>query len=101
MFLDLVIEQRTSGTIPDDRIVDSHFLDLMQDPVATLRKSYEQLELEWPAGHDAVVAGYLAAKPKAKHGTHSYSFADVGLEESSVRAAFTHYVAHYGIATED
>jgi hypothetical protein len=101
MFLDLVIEQRTSGTIPDDRIVDSHFLDLMQDPVATLRKSYEQLELEWPAGHDAVVAGYLAAKPKGKHGTHSYSFADVGLEESSVRAAFSHYVAHYGIATED
>src|SRR5262249_28055175 len=29
MFLDQVIEQRTNGTIPDDQIVDSHFLDLM------------------------------------------------------------------------
>ena len=37
MFLEQVIDQRESGTIPNDRIVDSHFLDLMADPVASLR----------------------------------------------------------------
>src|SRR5204862_8033981 len=34
MFLDGTIAARTDGTIPDERIVDSHFSDLMRDPVA-------------------------------------------------------------------
>ena len=72
----------------------------MADPVASLRATYEQLALDWPAGHDRAIRDYLATKPKGKHGTHAYSFADVGLDEESVRATFAHYVAHYGITEE-
>jgi hypothetical protein len=100
MFLEQVIDQRESGAIPNASIVDSHFLDLMADPVASLRRLYEQLELEWPANHDRSVRDYLAAKPKGKHGEHRYSFADVGLDEDSVRATFARYVDHYGITEE-
>ncbi len=100
MFLDHTIAERVDGTIPDGRIVDSHFVDLMRDPVASLRSTYEQLALDWPAGHDGVITKYLADKPKGKHGTHTYSLADVGLDEESVRTTFTHYVAHYGITEE-
>src|SRR4029079_16996085 len=82
------------------QIVDSHFVALMADPVASLRNTYEQLELDWPAGHDRVITDYLANKPKGKHGTHSYTLADVGLDEASVRATFKHYVAHYKITEE-
>ena len=100
MFLEQVIAERENGTIPNDRIVDSHFLDLMADPFAALHKTYEQLELEWPAHHDGVVGDYLAQKPKGKHGAHNYTFAEVGLDEASVRATFARYVAHYGIIEE-
>ena len=100
MFLEQVIDQREHGIIPNDQIVDSHFLDLMADPVVALRGLYEQLGLDWPQGHDDVVRGYLAAKPKGKHGAHDYDFADVGLEEASVYATFTRYVEHYGITPE-
>jgi hypothetical protein len=100
MFLEQVIDQRESGAIPNAQIVDTHFLDLMADPVASLRRLYDRLEMEWPSGHDRVVHDYLAAKPKGKHGAHAYSLADVGLDEASVRATFTRYVAHYGITEE-
>jgi len=100
MFLEKVIDERTDGSVPDDRIVDSHFLDLMADPVAALRKLYDGLALEWPAGHDRVVGDYLAAKPKGKHGRHAYTLADVGLDDAHVRATFAPYVAHYGITEE-
>ena len=100
MFLEQVIDQREQGVIPDAQIVDSHFLDLMGDPVASLRILYEQLALDWPHNHDVVVHGYLADKPKGKHGEHRYDFADVGLDEAAVRATFTRYVEHYGIAPE-
>jgi hypothetical protein len=100
MFLEQVIDQRGSGAIPNARIVDSHFVDLMADPVASLRRLYEELELTWPAQHDRAVRDYLAAKPKGKHGEHRYTFADVGLDEESVRATFARYVDHYGITEE-
>jgi hypothetical protein len=100
MFLDNTIAERSDGTLPNDRIVDSHFVDLMRDPVASLRATYEQLRLDWPAGHDRVITEYLQNKPKGKHGTHAYSLADVGLDEESVRAGFKHYVSHYAIAEE-
>ena len=95
-----VIDQRESGAIPNAQIVDSHFLDLMADPVATLRKLYAQLELDWPSNHDATVRDYLGAKPKGKHGEHRYDFDDVGLSDDSVRATFAQYVDHYGITPE-
>ncbi len=100
LFLEQVIEQRSDGTVPDDQIVDTHFLDLMSDPVAMLHRVYEQLGYDWPKGHDRAITGYLAAKPKAKHGAHSYSYADLGLDDEHVRATFAPYVAHYGITEE-
>jgi hypothetical protein len=72
----------------------------MADPVASLHKTYDQLALPWPTGHDRVITDYLAAKPKGKHGTHAYSLADVGLDEPSVRETFAHYVSHYAITPE-
>jgi hypothetical protein len=100
MFLEQVIAQRQDGTVPDDQIVDTHFLDLMADPVAMLRSVYEQLDYPWPAGHDRAITAYLEAKPRAKHGAHTYSYADLGLDDDHVRASFAAYVAHYGITEE-
>jgi hypothetical protein len=99
-FLEQVIAQRSDGTIPDEQIVDTHFLELMSDPIAMLHRVYEQLGYEWPKGHDLAITAYLDAKPKAKHGAHSYTYADVGLDEAHVRATFAPYVAHYGITEE-
>ena len=100
MFLEQVIDQLENGTIPNGQIVDSHFLDLMADPVACLRRLYEALELTWPTNHERTVRDYVAAKPKGKHGAHQYTFGDVGLDERSVRATFARYVDYYGIAEE-
>ncbi len=100
MILEKVIAQREGGAIPNDRIVDCHFVDLMADPVAALRRTYDRLELPWPHGHDQAIGSYLEAKPKAKHGAHVYAFDDVGLDETNVSKAFAGYVARYGIREE-
>lgn len=100
LFVDGAIAQRVDGTIPDDQIVDLHFVDLMRDPVESLRNTYERLGLAWPTGHDRVIRRYLEEKPKGKHGTHAYSLTDVGLDDQSVRETFKNYVAHYGIREE-
>jgi hypothetical protein len=100
MFLEQAIDQRLSGAVPVDQIVDSAFLDLMADPVAAVRRIYDGLGLDWPAGHDDVIRSYLAEKPKAKFGAHRYSFPEVALDEDAVRSTFAAYVDHYGIREE-
>lgn len=100
MFLDGTIDQRENGEIPGERIVDSHFVDLLRDPVGSLHRLYDDLGRPWPRGHDATITCYLDAKPQAKHGEHKYTFAEVGLDEAHVRATFARYVDHYGIEPE-
>jgi hypothetical protein len=100
MFLEGTIDARQQGAVPDERIVDSHFADLMADPVGALKTMYERLQLEWPSGHDRAIKAYLEAKPKDKHGAHAYTLSDVGLDADSVRRSFERYVSHYGIAAE-
>lgn len=100
MFLEGAIAALENGMIPKEQIVHSHFLDLMQDPVKGLRAIYEGLGLEWPTGHDENITRYLRDKPKGKHGMHTYSLADVGLHEDSVRKSFHNYVGYYGIREE-
>ncbi len=100
MFLEGAIAQRSDGSVPADRIVDSLFVDLMADPVTQVHGLYDQLSLDWPVGHDARIRDYLANKPRAKHGAHSYTFESVGLDEDHVRATFANYVAHYNITEE-
>ena len=100
MFLESAIQAREDGSIPSDRVVDSHFTDLMSDPIGALHGLYEQLDFEWPSNHEQVVKRYLAAKPKDKHGAHAYSLPDVGLDPASVRRSFERYVSHYAIGEE-
>jgi hypothetical protein len=100
MFLEGTIQARDDGQIPESQIIDSHFTELMSDPVTALRGIYDQLQLEWPDDHDQVIKTYLVNKPKDKHGVHVYSLPDVGLDRESVRNSFERYINHYGIATE-
>jgi sulfotransferase family protein len=99
-FLEQLIAQRADGTIPAGQVADIHFLDLMAAPAATVRRAYDALGLPWPDGHDERIEAYLVAKPKAKHGAHEYTYADVGLDEAHVRASFANYVEYFGITEE-
>lgn len=98
--LELGVQLRKAGALPEKQIVDSHYLDLMSDPVANLRRIYEQLALAWPNGHDERIRTYLREKPKAKFGAHTYKYEELGLDVAVVREQFAAYVAHYGIRAE-
>jgi hypothetical protein len=98
--LELGISLRGSGALPVRQIVDSHYLDLMRDPVANLERVYAQLGLAWPSGHAERIRGYLRDKPKAKFGAHAYRYEELGLDAGVVREQFAAYVAHYGIRAE-
>jgi len=94
------IEQRASGTLPDERFVDVHFAELVADPVGTVREVYRRLDWAFPDAVAEGVARYASARPRGAHGVHRYSIAGVGLEAAEERRRYAFYLERYGIAEE-
>jgi hypothetical protein len=101
ILLDMVIEQRRSGAVPEDRFVDVRFADLMQDPIGTMSRTYEQLGTELSDEVADRMRRYLAARPRGRHGDRVYRFEHLGLDEAEMRAKFAAYMARYGVPQEE
>ena len=94
------IALRESGAVPEGQMADLHLRDLLSDPVAAIEGAYDHLGMDFPDEMRESVPEYLAGKPKDKFGPHSYDPDRLGLDESTLREEFAHYIEHYGIELE-
>jgi hypothetical protein len=92
--------RRAAGELPE-RIVDSHFSDLMADPVGAIEKLYGQMDRPFLPEHADAIRRYLADKPKGKFGKHRYSAEEWGLDPTRLREKMLPYTDYYGIALEE
>ncbi|MDP3714621.1 MAG: sulfotransferase [Mycobacteriales bacterium] len=81
--------------LPADRVVDVRYEDTVGDPVGTVRRVREHLGLGFGPAVEQGVTDYLAANPRDKHGSHSYSLEEFGLDRGEVEAAFATYNARF------
>jgi hypothetical protein len=98
--MDLVMQWRADGTLPDDRIVDVRFDELVGDPWRTLHALYERIGAGLTDDTEQRMRGYLDARPRERHGRHEYTFADTGLDLAETRARFAAYQARYAVPSE-
>ena len=96
----LLARRRAAGELPD-RIVDSHFADLMSDPVAAVEKLYGQMGRSFLPEHADAIRRYVREKPKGKFGRHQYSAAEWGFDPAQLREKMRPYTDYYGVALED
>ncbi len=96
----LVIEQRESGTVPDDRIIDVRYADLMQDHLATIARTYDQLGMELTDDVATRMRDYLDSRSKGRHGSRSYEFDDLGLDRDAMRQRFAPYMERFHVPEE-
>ncbi len=97
---DMVIEQRESGTVPDDRFVDVRYADLMQDHLGSIARVYKELGLELTDDVATRMREYLDANPKDRHGGRTYQFDDLGLDLGAMRQKFASYAARFDVPEE-
>jgi hypothetical protein len=95
----LLAERRKAGEVPD-RIVDSHFSDLMADPVAAIEKLYDEMKRPFLGEHADAIRPYLESKPKGKFGRHKYSADEWGIDPVRLREKMLPYTDYYGIELE-
>jgi hypothetical protein len=98
--LNNLIEDRASGAVPEDRVVDVLYASLLRDPIGALAGVYRELGLPFTDEHERRASAYLSERPKDRHGAHDYSFDDLGVSRDETARAFEPYRAHYDVPQE-
>jgi hypothetical protein len=101
MILNGVAAQRSHGELPESQFADLHYLDLLRDPITTMRAAYERLGLPFGDDLPARFRAYLDARPQHKHGVHRYRPEDFGMDAADLRTRFAPYTDRYGVEPED
>lgn len=98
--LNTLASRRSDGSLPGV-YGDVRFADLMADPVAAITGAYAGIGREMTDEHRSAVLSYLQAKPRGKHGTHSYSAEEWGFDASTLRRDLAPYLDRFDVPLED
>ena len=98
--MDEVTAVRDAGTLPEERIDDVVYADLVADPVAVVHRLYERWGLEVTPGYDRSLAAYVAERHDGRGPTHAYRFEDTGLDLEEHRERLTTYQTRFGVPSE-
>ncbi len=99
--LERSLEARTDGTLPAGQVIDVQFAAFMADPFATIGSIYDQLGVELTAEAEQRMRDFLATHPgDGGGGGTRYTWADTGLDASTLRQRAAPYQEYFGVPTE-
>lgn len=77
--------------------IDVMYSDLLSDPIATVQRIYDDLEIELSAPVEAAMRRHLDANRQDAHGLHRYDLGAFGLDPEAERDRFARYRARFGV----
>jgi hypothetical protein len=86
--------------IGEDRFVDVHHRELVADPLGTVRRIYEVLQLELRPPVEQAIREWHQANESGARGTHRYTAEEFGLSAAQLRADYDFYIRHFDITVE-
>lgn len=98
--LEKMIAERKEGVIPEAQIADIHFDTLMSDTIGEIANAYRKLNMPFTDDAEAAIERYMQARPRTKHGKHSYAYADA-IDINKEQQRFADYMNHYAIKKEN
>jgi len=100
MQMDAVTARRDQGELPDDRIDDVLYTDLVADPIGCVTGLYGRWGLEVSAEFRSALERFVAARHTNRGVAHDYRFEDTGLDLATHRAIVTPYQQRFGVPSE-
>ncbi len=99
--MDHITAERDSGALPDDRIADVVYRDLVADPVGTVEALYRRWELPFTGDLAERLRAHVAERHTGREGGyHEYRFEDTGLDLATHRALVAPYQERFGVPSE-
>ena len=75
------------------------FDEVLADPIALIGRIYQHFGLPLGGQARARMGAFLRDNPRDKHGSHSYSLGDFGLDPAKEGPRFAEYCERFGIAS--
>ncbi len=85
------LRSRDRGCAPAERFLDLYYVDLMADPVGSVRKVYARFDLPFPEGLQERISEFMRRNPKDKFGKHRYSLEEFGLDIEEEKERYAAY----------
>jgi Sulfotransferase family len=98
--LERLLHSRADRGFGSERFFDVHYRELVEDPLATVRRLYANFDLPVSAAAEARMRQHFTENPKDKYGSHAYSLATFGLDPDDLRHRFKAYTEYFGIQSE-
>lgn len=95
-----VITVREAVPYPDAMFYDMYFSDFVADQFAVVSDIYAAFGLPMTEEGASRMKAFIADNPKGKHGLHTYTPEEYGLDPVTLRRDFRTYIEHYGLAPE-
>jgi hypothetical protein len=95
-----VMQQRDAGEVPNERIQDVRYRDLVRDPIGSVRGLYAGWGRALSAEAEARMRRFLADRRHTRRGAHEYAFETTGLDRAAERAKYAAYLARYSVPEE-
>jgi hypothetical protein len=83
--------------IPDGQVLDVRYQDLVADPLTTLDRICDFIEVPLTDAAERAMRRYLADNGQARHGAHRYRPEDFGLDAADLERRFVGYRKQYDL----
>lgn len=93
----IALETRDAGAVPAQQFLDIDYREIVRDPLGVVRRIYDRFEIDWCPEAAERMRAFLAQNPKDKHGRHSYTLDQFGLEAEEERARYSTYSERFGL----
>lgn len=87
---------QSRDAVGEDQFIDVSYHDVMADPLATIRRVYDQCGLTVSAEHATRIRSWLGRHDPTKHGVHRHSPEEFGMEAQEVNERFAGYLDRFG-----
>jgi hypothetical protein len=85
----------------DHRIIDVNYADLTADPEGVVNMIYRRSDLNIGPEMARGMQRWIAENPRHKHGPHSYSMEDYGIETNCLESEIAAYHEHFQVPREN
>lgn len=82
------------------RVHSGSFAELSKSPIEGAAACYDTWGVAFSGEAQEKMAEYVSARPRGRHGSHEYSFTELGLDPAGERARFAPYTDHFDVPNE-
>jgi hypothetical protein len=94
------MKQRDAGEVPNERISDLAYRDLVRDPIGSVRGLYAGWGRSLSGEAEVRMRAFLEHRRHAKRAAHDYAFETTGLDRNAERRKYAAYLARYRVPAE-